>query len=192
MKDYGTEGKECNIVEKDPDTGEILSTTVRTHSDPVAGTPIEASGAQSGKLSLQMDGTYVTKVVPVGENDYVYAFQNQSGTVNVVQLDPQYSKTYEGFGDTVGRKFKGFRGWATANYSGDTSVKSTFTVILNDEEDTPTIIRGIDSKDGYSEIRLSNQGIYDLQGRRIASELFNSPACPKGVYIVNGKKLLVK
>ena len=192
LKDYGNEVKECNIVEKDPDTGEILSSTVRTHSDPEAGTPIKASGAQTGKLSLQMDGTYVTKVVPVGENDYVYAFQNQSGTVNVVQLDPQYSKTYEGFGDTVGRKFKGFRGWATANYSGDTSVKSAFTVILNDEEDTPTIIRGIDSKDSYSEIRLSNQGIYDLQGRRIASELFNSPACPKGVYIVNGKKVLVK
>ena len=188
----GDEGKECYIVEKDPETGEIMSTTVRTHSDPEAGTPIEASGAQSGKLSLQMDGTYVTKVVPVGENDYVYAFQNQSGTVNVVQLDPQYSKTYDGFGDTVGRKFKGFRGWATANYSGDTSVKSTFTVILNDEDDIPTIIRGIDNKDGYSEIKLSNQGIYDLQGRRIESELFNSPACPKGVYIVNGKKVLVK
>lgn len=195
-KDYGDEGKECYIVEKDPESGEILSQTIREHSTPDAGTPIEASGAQVGKLSLQMDGSYVKTVVSVGENDYVYAFQNQSGTVNVVQLDPSKSKTYEGFDGITGRQFKGFRGWITANYDGGEAtsgeVKSAFIVLLDEGDGEATLIRGIDSKDGYSETKISKNGIYDLQGRAIDSELFNSPACPKGVYIVNGKKVLVK
>lgn len=192
LKDYGDEGKECYIVEKDDETGEVLSTTVRTHDDPETGTPIEATGARNGKLSLQMDGTYVTKVVPVGENDYVYAFQTQGEEVKVVELDPQYSKTYEGFGDTVGRKFKGFRGWVTANYDDSNDVKNVFTVLINEGDGETTIIRGIDSTDGYSEITVGSKGIYDLQGRAIDSDLFHSGACPKGVYIVNGKKVFVK
>ena len=148
-----------------------------------------------GHLSLQMDGTYVKTVVPVGETDYIYAFQNQNGTVNLVQLDPSKCKTYEGFGETVGRQFKGFRGWITANYDGEQTsgeVKSNYIVLLDEGDGEATIIRGIDSKDGYSETKINSKGIYDLQGRAIDSELFNSPACPKGVYIVNGKKVLVK
>ena len=124
-----------------------------------------------GHLSLQMDGTYVKTVVPVGETDYIYAFQNQNGTV------------------------KGFRGWITANYDGEQTsgeVKSNYIVLLDEGDGEATIIRGIDSKDGYSETKINSKGIYDLQGRAIDSELFNSPACPKGVYIVNGKKVLVK
>lgn len=169
---------------------------VVSHGTPAKGTPIEASGAQAGHLSLQMDGSYVKTVVPVGETDYVYAFQNQGGTVNVVQLDPSKSKTYEGFDGITGRQFKGFRGWITANYDGGEAasgeVKSAFIVLLNEGDGEATLIRGIDSKDGYSETKISKNGIYDLQGRAIDSDLFNSPACPKGVYIVNGKKVLVK
>lgn len=169
---------------------------VVSHGTPAKGTPIEASGAQAGHLSLQMDGSYVKTVVPVGETDYVYAFQNQGGTVNVVQLDPSKSKTYEGFDGITGRQFKGFRGWITANYDGGEAasgeVKSAFIVLLDEGDGEATLIRGIDSKDGYSETKISKNGIYDLQGRAIDSDLFNSPACPKGVYIVNGKKVLVK
>ncbi len=168
---------------------------VVSHGTPEEGTPIEAGGAMEGHLSLQMDGTYVKTVVPVGESDYVYAFQNQNGTVNVVQLDPAKSKTYEGFDGITGRQFKGFRGWITANYDGGEAsgeVKSTYLVLLDEGDGETTIIRGIDSKDGYSETKISNKGIYDLQGRAIDSAVFNSPNCPKGVYIVNGKKVLVK
>ena len=71
-------------------------------------------------------------------------------------------------------------------------VKSNYIVLLDEGDGEATIIRGIDSKDGYSETKINSKGIYDLQGRAIDSELFNSPACPKGVYIVNGKKVLVK
>ena len=35
-------------------------------------------------------------------------------------------------------------------------------------------------------------GIYDLQGRKVADENLSTTQLPKGVYIVNGKKIVVR
>ena len=156
------------------------------HTAPTFDAPIAATGARAGKLSLQMRGSYGKTIVPVKETEngginYIYAFQQQENNVYLVELDP----------DGRDREFKGFRGWVVANYKEDSEVHQRYTVLL-DEGDAMTIIRGIDSSDDYSETTIGKHGIYDLQGRAIDSKLFNSSACPKGLYIVNGKMVLVK
>ena len=163
-----------------------LDDTKVAHTDPTFDAPIAATGARAGKLSLQMRGSYGKTIVPVKETEngginYIYAFQQQENNVYLVELDP----------DGRDREFKGFRGWVVANYKEDSEVHQRYTVLL-DEGDAMTIIRGIDSSDDYSETTIGKHGIYDLQGRAIDSKLFNSSACPKGLYIVNGKMVLVK
>ena len=61
-----------------------------------------------------------------------------------------------------------------------------FSIVI-DENDAPTLI-------GAVQMMENNAGVYDLQGRRI--ETVNgqvvSGQLPKGIYIVNGKKVIVK
>ena len=169
------------------------------HTDPTFDEPIPATGARAGKLSLQMRGSYGKTIVPInqkenGTTNYIYAFQQQGDNVYLVELNQEKNYTVDLDGiEGTGRMFKGFRGWVVANYKegSDSGVHQRYTVLL-DEGDAVTIIRGIDSSDDYSEITIGKHGIYDLQGRAIDSKLFNSSACPKGLYIVNGKMVLVK
>ena len=77
-----------------------------------------------------------------------------------------------------------------ANYKTGAAVRQTYTVLLDEGDNELTIIRGIDSADDYSETKVSRQGIYDLQGRPVDAALYNSPTCPKGVYIVDGQKVV--
>lgn len=66
------------------------------------------------------------------------------------------------------------------------SVPAKFSIVI-DENDAPTLI-------GAVQMMENNAGVYDLQGRRI--ETVNgkvvSGQLPKGIYIVNGKKVIVK
>lgn len=172
------------------------------HQAPTGGQLCPATGAQAGKLTLQMQGTYSQKVVPVnataenGGTNYIYAFQQQSdGNVYLVELDPKNSKEYTGF-EGSGRLFKGYRGWVEANYKKDGSqaggVRQSYLVLLDEGDDQLTVIRGIDSEEGYSEVKIPRQGIYDLQGRSIDRKEFYSGSYPQGVYIVDGKKVVRK
>jgi len=174
-----------------------LDGTKVAHTDPTFDAPIAATGARAGKLSLQMRGSYGKTIVPVnatenGGTNYIYAFQQQGDNVYLVELNQEKNYTVDPDGiQGTGRMFKGFRGWVVANYKEGSEIHQRYTVLL-DEGDAMTIIRGIDSSDDYSEITIGKHGIYDLQGRAIDSKLFNSSACPKGLYIVNGKMVLVK
>ena len=66
------------------------------------------------------------------------------------------------------------------------SVPAKFSIVI-DENEAPTLI-------GAVQMMENNAGVYDLQGRRI--ETVNgqvvSGQLPKGIYIVNGKKVIVK
>jgi hypothetical protein len=157
-----------------------------------------AKGVQEDKLTLQMQGSYGKTLVRVNQPDenggtnYIYAFQQQSdGAVRLVELEGEntYNETDHGIAGT-GRLFKGYRGWAVANYKTGADVRQTYTVLLDEGDNELTIIRGIDSADNYSETKVSRQGIYDLQGRPVDAALYNSPTCPKGVYIVDGQKVV--
>lgn len=189
---YVSEGEKST-----PATQETPATIV-PHAAPTGGSVYPATGAQEGKLTLQMQGTYSQKVVPVnatadGGTNYIYAFQQQTdGNVYLVELDPNNSKSYEGF-DGTGRLFKGYRGWAVANYKDESAgVRESYLVLLDEGDDQLTVIRGIDSEEGYSEVKIPRQGVYDLQGRSIDRKEFYSGSYPQGVYIVDGKKVVRK
>ncbi len=188
--DYYVSGGEKNL-----DDEKVAHTAPGSEFNP----RYDAAGARAGKLSLQMRGSYGKTIVPVNQTEgdgknYIYAFQQQEDNVYLVELNQEKNYTVDLDGiEGTGRMFKGFRGWVVANYKegSDSGVHQRYTVLL-DEGDAMTIIRGIDSSDDYSEITIGKHGIYDLQGRAIDSKLFNSSACPKGLYIVNGKMVLVK
>ena len=168
------------------------------HAAPTGGQAYQATGVQKDKLTLQMQGSYGKTLVRVNQPDenggtnYIYAFQQQSDdAVRLVELEGEntYNENDHGIAGT-GRLFKGYRGWAVANYKTGAAVRQTYTVLLDEGDNELTIIRGIDSADNYSETKVSRQGIYDLQGRPVDAALYNSPTCPKGVYIVDGQKVV--
>ncbi len=172
--------------ESNPEEGDkVAHTAPSTTQNPI----IDAAGQQAGKLSLQMRGTYGKTAVPVnatenGGTNYIYAFQQQSDdNVYLVELDPKYGES---------RQFKGYRGWAVANYKESAPVRQSYLVLLDEGDDQLTVIRGIDSEEGYSEVKIPRQGIYDLQGRSIDRKEFYSGSYPQGVYIVDGKKVVRK
>ena len=94
----------------------------------------------------------------------------------------------------TGRLFKGYRGWAVANYTETptTGARESYLVLLDEGADQLTVISGIDSEEGYSEVKIPRQGVYDLQGRSIDRKEFYSGSYPQGVYIVDGKKVVRK
>lgn len=186
--------------EKNPDVGQgdKVAHDAPPTADDGLNTKYPATGVQADKLTLQMQGSYGKTIVPVNESDgnggtnYIYAFQQQSdGAVRLVELEGKntYNETDHGIAGT-GRLFKGYRGWAVANYKTGAAVRQTYTVLLDEGDNELTIIRGIDSADNYSETKVSRQGIYDLQGRPVDAALYYSPTCPKGVYIVDGQKVV--
>lgn len=183
--------------ETNPETGDKVA-----HAAPSSelNPAYNGKGKQAGKLSLQMQGSYGKTVVPVdnGGTNYIYAFQQQSDDkVYLVELDPSNNKTYnqENHGiEGTGRLFKGYRGWAVANYTEtpSTGARESYLVLLDEGDDQLTVIRGIDSEEGYSEVKIPSQGVYDLQGRSIDRKEFYSGSYPQGVYIVDGKKVVRK
>ena len=95
-------------------------------------------------------------------------------------------KMYELAKDT---RIKGFRGWITTAHSifqSGTDMSSGASIAINGL---------IDGTDGIESISLmpvnpaSITGVYDLSGRRLDISV---EELPKGLYIVDGKKLLKK
>ena len=179
-----------HVTEGEANPAEGQGTKVAHTAPSTAQNPeILAHGQKEDKLSLQMRGTYGKTAVPVnatenGGTNYIYAFQQQSDdNVYLVELDPKYGES---------RQFKGYRGWAVANYNESAPVRQSYLVLLDEGDDQLTVIRGIDSEEGYSEVKIPRQGIYDLQGRRIDRKEFYSGSYPQGVYIVDGKKVVRK
>ncbi len=69
-----------------------------------------------------------------------------------------------------------------------TGEAKTYTMLIDDGTET-TAIEGIFTGDG-SFTERAPQGIYTLQGQKLSSTA--PSALPKGIYIINGKKVLVR
>lgn len=88
---------------------------------------------------------------------------------------------------TRGTAIKGFRGWIEDG-TGTTQGASTLSVggIFN-------MNTYVDPTTGIEHLRLEKpskqQGVYDMSGRRVSNTL---EGLPRGLYIVNGKKMFVK
>lgn len=95
------------------------------------------------------------------------------------------SKKYNMYYLTSGTTIKGFRGWITDDDSvlGGLSKSISINGVLDET----------DAIDGLTmdERLLQNGAIYDLSGRNVGA-VANMSQLPKGLYIVNGKKYVVK
>jgi hypothetical protein len=198
--DYTVTDGEQNRAEGEG--GKVAHAAPSTATDGVSVNPqYAATGAQEGKLTLQMQGSYGKTVVPVnaktdkGWTNYIYAFQQQEDEkVYLVELE-NGKTTYDEFPDETGRLFKGYRGWVVAGYkeaAGTLARQASYPVLIDQGDGLLTIVRGIDGPaEDYSEVTVGRQGVYDLQGRPVSRQLFLSKSCPKGIYIVDGRKVSV-
>lgn len=133
------------------------------------------AGASSDGGRMQMVGTYVAipKVEgaanPIPANSYVLSGGSWMYATNGVN------------------KVKGLRGWIETGI-GNTSKSLIFNIDGVDEEEVSTGIDGLFVDGAETNTSISKTGVYSLSGQKIS----DSTNLPKGIYIVNGRKMIVK
>lgn len=131
-------------------------------------------GATSDGGKMRMVGTYValTKTDngnPIPANSYVLSGGSWMYATNGVN------------------KVKGLRGWIETGI-GNTSKSLIFNIDGVDEEEVSTGIDGLFVNGAETNTSISKTGVYSLSGQKIS----DSTNLPKGIYIVNGRKMIVK
>ena len=84
-------------------------------------------------------------------------------------------------------KVKGLRGWIETGI-GNTSKSLIFNIDGVDEEEVSTGIDGLFVDGAETNTSISKTGVYSLSGQKIS----DNTNLPKGIYIVNGRKMIVK
>ena len=131
-------------------------------------------GATSDGGKMQMVGTYVALSKtdngnPIPANSYVLSGGKWIYATNGVS------------------KVKGLRGWIETGI-GNTSKSLIFNIDGVDEEEVSTGIDGLFVDGAETNTSISKTGVYSLSGQKISDNI----NLPKGIYIVNGRKMIVK
>ena len=131
-------------------------------------------GATSDGGKMQMVGTYVALSKtdngnPIPANSYVLSGGSWMYATNGVN------------------KVKGLRGWIETGI-GNTSKSLIFNIDGVDEEEVSTGIDGLFVDGAETNTSISKTGVYSLSGQKIS----DNTNLPKGIYIVNGRKMIVK
>ena len=132
-------------------------------------------GATTDGGKMQMVGTYVAipKVEgaanPIPANSYVLSGGSWMYAINGVS------------------KVQGLRGWIETGI-GNTSKSLIFNIDGVDEEEVSTGIDGLFVDGAETNTSISKTGVYSLSGQKISDKT----NLPKGIYIVNGRKMIVK
>ena len=139
------------------------------------------AGASSDGGRMQMVGTYI-------------AIPKTEGAKNPIPAKSYVLSGGKWIYATNGvSKVKGLRGWIEAGIDpekeNETSSKS---LIINidgvDEEEVSTGIDGLFVDGAETNTSISKTGVYSLSGQKISDKT----NLPKGIYIVNGRKMIVK
>ena len=131
-------------------------------------------GASSDGGQMRMVGTYVALSKtdngnPIPANSYVLSGGKWIYATNGVS------------------KVKGLRGWIETGI-GNTSKSLIFNIDGVDEEEVSTGIDGLFVDGAETNTSISKTGVYSLSGQKIS----DNTNLPKGIYIVNGRKMIVK
>ena len=132
------------------------------------------AGASSDGGMMQMVGTYVALSKtdngnPIPANSYVLSGGKWIYATNGVS------------------KVQGLRGWIETGI-GNTSKSLIFNIDGVDEEEVSTGIDGLFVDGAETNTSISKTGVYSLSGQKIS----DNTNLPKGIYIVNGRKMIVK
>lgn len=138
-------------------------------------------GASSDGGQMQMVGTYIAITKTEGA-------ENPIPAKSYVLSEGKWIYATNGVS-----KVKGLRGWIEAGIDpekeNETSSKS---LIINidgvDEEEVSTGIDGLFVDGAETNTSISKTGVYSLSGQKISDKT----NLPKGIYIVNGRKMIVK
>lgn len=131
-----------------------------------------------------------------GTPDYCTADEYKTGSTtpysvnykeNDIFVSERDGKLYVSGGTSYG---KGYRAWLQ-NKAGTTAVKSISVVMssFSDDDNTTTAIDVAEIAPDLLEALGIQTGVYNLSGQRVANDTHNLKA---GIYIVNGKKTVVK
>lgn len=126
---------------------------------------------------VQFVGTYVkcfdTNQIPA--NSYVLNGNNEGGTAGL-----WYYRT-------VTTKTKGFRGWLqSANGQASKGIEYEINGVVDQVNGDVTAIEGIEAEQQH------DANIYNLNGQLVRQGATSTEGLPSGLYIVGGKKLVVK
>ena len=126
---------------------------------------------------VQFVGTYVkcfdTNLIPA--NSYVLNGNNQGGTAGL-----WYYRTVE-------TKTKGFRGWLqSANGQASKGIEYEINGVVDQVNGDVTAIEGIEAAQQH------DANIYNLNGQLVRQGATSTEGLPSGLYIVGGKKVVVK
>lgn len=126
---------------------------------------------------VQYVGTYVkcfdTNLIPA--NSYVLNGNNHGGTAGL-----WYYRTVE-------TKTKGFRGWLqSANGQASKGIEYEINGVVDQVNGDVTAIEGIEAAQQH------NANIYNLNGQLVRQGATSTEGLPSGLYIVGGKKVVVK
>ena len=148
------------------------------YSGRVMGTEGNESWGESNAPQVQFVGTYVkcfddNNQIPV--NSYVLNGNNLGGTQGL-----WYYRT-------VKTKTKGFRGWLQpANGQSAKGIEYEIEGVVDQVNGDATAIDGIEAEQQH------NANIYNLNGQLVRQGATSTEGLPSGLYIVGGKKVVVK
>ena len=147
------------------------------YSDRVRGTEGNESWGESNAPQVQFVGTYVkcfdNDLIPA--NSYVLNGNNKGGEAGL-----WYYRT-------VKTKTKGFRGWLqSANGQNSKGFECEINGVVDQVNGDVTAIDGIEAEQQH------NANIYNLNGQLVRQGATSTEGLPSGLYIVGGKKVVVK
>ena len=190
-------GKDVKILHYDNVEGTNLNLFEHFYQMVVGGTPVLVKPSKDVVNPLFKNVTLTSKVVVDIENSgYMctgsyddvdfpeYSYFIDAKTNSFYQYDPTQMQT-----GSVKPHAGAFRAWFIA--SGDPSTASQLTMHINGVEDsseTTAIWNALSADENRTE--MGSKDIYSLSGQKM--NVSDMRSLPKGIYIVNGKKYIVK
>lgn len=190
-------GENVKILHYDNVEGTNLNLFEHFYQMVVGGTPVLVKPSKDVVNPLFENVTLTSKAVVDIENsgykctgsyddvDFPeYSYFIDARTNSFYQYDPTQMQT-----GSVKPHAGAFRAWFIA--SGDPSTASQFTMHINGVEDsneTTAIWNALSADDNRTE--MGSKDIYSLSGQKM--NVSDMRSLPKGIYIVNGKKYIVK
>jgi hypothetical protein len=163
-------------------TEDLITDVVEDQYDPIAGTE-----NAEGHNSIMVKGTFFSSI----------GYDRDSGNKNPDTSGPYVpAGSYVMSNDRVYHtqsdlKTKGFRAWIV-DVEDSPAKTYHYRIAFNgvvDENGSTEIEQVVNEKMGQ---RQAGGGVYDLSGRKVADAITSHDSLPKGLYIVNGKKFVVK
>lgn len=192
-------GNEVKILHYNNVTGSTLNLTEHFYKMIVGGTPVLVKPSQNVTNPVFNNVTLTSKkVVDIEDSDSNFKCTGSWNDVDYPEysyfINAKDSKFYL-FDPTkvaAGKKphAGAFRTWIEST-SGSPSAAAKLTMRINgveDENETTAIWNAVIGNDDNAEV--ASKGIYSLSGQKMNTT--DTRSLPKGIYIVNGKKVIVK